>query len=370
MEKGRYKILNVAVLGPSRASLMLYGEIGSRDGVSPEAAVAELAALQREYPQIDVHINSRGGDVFAGIAIFNALKDAASRIDIYVDGIAASMAGVIALCGQPLHMSRYARLMLHQVSGGCSGGAKEMRECADLIDSLEETLAGMVSRKCGMSPEEVRTSFFDGTDHWFTAQEALSRGLCDDIYDIDGGDSLGPAPTAEQVYEFAARLGATPKQPYMDLIAELKKDQSFANLTEDQILAKIKAANNQAAKVDALEAKVTALEAEKAEAKKQAVDAYLNQAVADGRIQAAQVDGYRKLMAADEASARAVIDALPKKAAPSINDFLNGGAAGAGASQDLAKMSWDEIDRAERLAELKERYPDLYRAKFAEKFGA
>lgn len=370
MKDSRYKFFNVTVLGPSRASLMLYGEIGGKDGVDAEGAVAELMSLQQAYPDIDVHINSRGGEVFAGIAIFNALKDAKSRINIYVDGLAASIAGVIALCGKPLHMSRYSRIMLHQVSGGCAGGAKEMRECADLIESLEETLSSMVSRKCGMSAEEVRTTFFDGVDHWFTAQEAFDRHLCDYIYDIDGGEELGTAPTAEQVYEFANSYASTPKQPHMDLIAEIKKDQSFANLTEEQILAKIRTATNQAAKVDALEAKVAALEAEKTEAKKQAVDAYLNQAVSDGRIQSTQLEGFRKLMNADEASARAVIDALPKKAAPSINEFLNGGAAGAGASQDLAKMSWDEIDQAERLAELKDKFPELYKAKFAEKFGA
>ena len=366
----RYKFFNVVVLGPARASLMLYGEIGGKDGVDAESVVGELMELQQSYPDIDVHINSQGGDVFAGISIFNALKDSTSRVNIYVDGLAASIAGVIALCGKPLHMSRFSRLMLHSVSAGCAGGAKQMRECADLIESLESTLASMISRKCGMTPDEVKSAFFDGVDHWFTAQEAYDRRLCDYIYDLDGGDSLGAAPTAEQVYAFVNRL-QTPNNHNMDIINELKKDQSFANLTEEQILAKIRTATNQAAKVDALEAKVAALEAEKAEAKKQAVDAYLNQAVADGRIQSSQLEGFRKLMDADEASARSVIDALPKASAgkPSIKDFLNG-AAGAGASKDLAQMSWDEIDQAERLAELKDKYPELYKAKFAEKFGA
>ena len=365
----RYKFFNVVVLGPARASLMLYGAIGGKDGVDAESVVGELMELQQSYPDIDVHINSQGGDVFAGISIFNALKDSTARVNIYVDGLAASIAGVIALCGKPLHMSRFSRLMLHSVSAGCAGGAKQMRECADLIESLESTLASMISRKCGMSPEEVKSSFFDGVDHWFTAQEAYDRRLCDYIYDLDGGDSLGAAPTAEQVYAFVNRL-QTPNNHNMDIINELKKDQSFANLTDEQIVAKIKSATNEAAKVEALEAKVAALEAEKTEAKKQAVDAYLNQAVNDGRIQSAQLEGFRKLMAADEAAARAVIDALPKGKKPaSISDFLNG-AAGAGASKDLAQMSWDEIDQAERLAELKDNYPELYKAKFAEKFGA
>lgn len=366
----RYKFFNVVVLGPARASLMIYGQIGGKDGVDAESVVGELMEIQQSYPDIDVHINSQGGDVFAGISIFNALKDSTARVNIYVDGLAASIAGVIALCGKPLHMSRFSRLMLHSVSAGCAGGAKQMRECADLIESLESTLASMISRKCGMSPDEVKSAFFDGVDHWFTAQEAYDRRLCDYIYDLDGSDSLGAAPTAEQVYAFVNRL-QTPNNHNMDIINELKKDQSFANLTEEQILAKIRTATNQAAKVDALEAKVAALEAEKAEAKKQAVDAYLNQAVSDGRIQSSQLEGFRKLMDADEAAARAVIDALPKASSgkPSIKDFLNG-AAGAGASKDLAQMSWDEIDQAERLAELKDSYPELYKAKFAEKFGA
>ena len=369
MPDKRYKFFNVVVLGPTRASLMLYGEIGGKDGVDAESVVGELMELQQNYPDIDIHINSQGGDVFAGISIFNALKDSTARVNIYVDGLAASIAGVIALCGKPLHMSRFSRLMLHSVSAGCAGGAKEMRECADLIESLESTLASMISRKCGMSPDEVKSAFFDGVDHWFTAQEAYDRRLCDYIYDLDGGDSLGLNPTAEQVYSFVNRL-QTPNNHNMDIINELKKDQSFANLTEEQILAKIKSANNAAAKVEALEAKVAALEAEKTEAKKQAVDAYLNQAVNDGRIQSAQLDGFRKLMAADEAAARAVIDALPKSKKPaSISEFISGAEA-AGASKDLAQMSWDEIDQAERLAELKDSYPELYKAKFAEKFGA
>ena len=122
------KFFNIVPAGNGRASLMLYGEIGGKDGVNPEQAVSELAWIASEYPMIDVHINSNGGQVFAGIAIFNALKDCPSIVNIYVDGIAASIAGVIALCGRPLHMSRFSRLMLHSVSGSCAGNAEDMQE--------------------------------------------------------------------------------------------------------------------------------------------------------------------------------------------------------------------------------------------------
>lgn len=360
---------NVVETGEGRASLMLYGEIGGENGVNAEAVNSELLALQQIYQDIDVHINSRGGEVFAGIAIFNALRSATSRINIYVDGLAASIAGVIALCGKPLHMSRYSRLMLHQVSGGCAGGAKQMRECADLIEGLETTLAEMISRKCGMPPEEVKRAFFDGSDHWFTAQEAYDRRLCDYIYDIAGAESLGSAPTDEQVYQFVNRIDKSSKNNSMDLINEIRKENSFKDLSDEQVLAKIRTFANEAAKVDALQAKIDSLQAEVQASKDSAIKAFLDQAVSEGRIKSEQVETYKKLMKADETSVRALIEGMPKKQASlNITDYLKGGEK-AGAESELARMSWDEIDKAERLAELKEKHPALYEAKFKEKFG-
>jgi ATP-dependent Clp endopeptidase proteolytic subunit ClpP len=365
----KYKFLNVVVTSGGRASLMIYGDIGSDEGVNAEMVNAELLALQQEFPDIDVHINSRGGEVFAGIAIYNALRSSTSRINIYVDGLAASIAGVIALCGKPLYMSRYSRLMLHQVTGGCEGSARDMRKCADLIEGLEDSLAEMISSKCGMPADDVRAEFFDGSDHWMTADEAQRRRLCDGIFDLANAGSLGAAPTAEAVYAFANSLRKPSNTDKMDLYNELKKESSFKDLGEEQALSQIKTLANEAAKVPALEAKITDLEAKLGAAKEGAITAYLNQAVSEGRISQEQVDTYKKLMAADEASTRALIDALPKKAA-SIKDYLGTGAPAGNGKNDLANMSWDEIDKAERLAELKNEHPDLYAKKFKEKFGA
>ena len=72
MPKGKF--FNIVPAGNGRASIMLYGEIGGED-VSAERIVSELAWISGEYPMIDVHINSVGGEVFSGISIFNALKD-------------------------------------------------------------------------------------------------------------------------------------------------------------------------------------------------------------------------------------------------------------------------------------------------------
>lgn len=369
----KFKFLNVVVASEGRASLMIYGQIGSDDGVNAEMVAAELIALQQEFQNIDVHINSNGGEVFAGIAIYNALRSSTSNINIYVDGVAASIAGVIALCGKPMYMSRFSRLMLHQVSGACAGSAREMRQCADLIEGLETSLAEMIAGKCGLPADTVKAEFFDGQDHWMTAEEAQRRRLCDGLFDVAGSDALGAAPTAEAVYAFANSLQKPSNPKNMDFLNELKKESSFKDLSEEQALAQIRTLANDAAKVPALEAKVESLQKQLNAAKENEIAAYLNRAVSEGRIAQDQVETYKALMAADEASTRKIIDALPAKKQPmNIKDYLNAGsgAAASGEKKDLAQMSWDEIDAAERLAELKSEHPDLYKAKFQEKFGA
>ena len=97
-------------------TILLYGDIGSSSGVESGNVVAELAALSTTYQRIIVRINSNGGDVFAGMAIYNALRTSTADISISIDGVAASIAAIIALCGKPLYMSAFAKMMLHSVS--------------------------------------------------------------------------------------------------------------------------------------------------------------------------------------------------------------------------------------------------------------
>ena len=94
--------------GEDACCILLYGDIGEYSDVTAAAIVRELMEAEASGKRIDVRINSNGGDVYTGIAIFNALRGSKADIHIYVDGIAASMASVIALCGKPVEMSKYA----------------------------------------------------------------------------------------------------------------------------------------------------------------------------------------------------------------------------------------------------------------------
>ena len=358
------KIFKNQIADGDTVQILMYGDVGDGGGVDSAAVVAELMQLSSVYSKINVRINSRGGDVFSGIAIYNALKSIDAAVEIYVDGLAASIAGVIALCGKPLYMSRYARLMLHRVSGGCWGTADELRAAAELSENIENNLAEMISGKCKMSADEVKTKYFDGGEHWFSAQEAVNMGLADGIFDTTAMPEAGS--TSEDIYIFTNRLIEPQNQKNM-LFDELKKRPSFANIaTEEAMMAHITTIENQAAKVPALEDKVKELTEKLETNQKEAHTAYLNQAVAEGKITKEQLPTFLNLMKSDEANTRAVIEAMPKRGTARVENYIHTGSTGG--QTDLVNMSWDEIDKAERISELKNKYPELYKEKFEARF--
>lgn len=196
-----------SILNENTACLLLYGEVSDEGGegkIASRDIVNELMYLDGNYENLNIRINSIGGDVYPGIAIFNAIRQCRSNVTIYIDGIAASIAGVIALCGRRVEMSRYARMMLHNVSGGCFGNKQDLRDMISTIESLEDTIAEIIGGRCGKDKEEVKDSYFDGTDHWLKAEEALHLGLIDAIYDVE---AVPDESTTDNIYRiFTNRL--------------------------------------------------------------------------------------------------------------------------------------------------------------------
>ena len=218
-------------------SILLYGNVGEKEKSDPEEVVTKLMELSNRYKSIDVHINSNGGDVFSGFAIFNALKNCKADISIYVDGIAASIAGVIALCGKPLYMNKNSRLMLHSVSGGTYGNTHEMMKMIELMKSLENSLAEMIAKRCGITEDEVKTRFFDGKDHWFTANEALQQGLINGI--CEPWEELGEMEitnkSPQEIYTMCYNR-FDPESSRPDFLSRVKKNPVFASMNEDEII--------------------------------------------------------------------------------------------------------------------------------------
>ena len=170
------------------AEILLYGEIGGE--VNDLDFVRELKRHRNE-PEVNIRINSGGGGIQAGLAIYKAMTDAAlggQRIITTCDGLAASMASVLMMAGQPRVMAANGLLMIHSPWMGTAGNARDLRKEADLLDKFETMLVGIYSRHSKQSESVVRNWMAQET--WFNAQEAYDAGLID-LFDTDGSRNSG-----------------------------------------------------------------------------------------------------------------------------------------------------------------------------------
>lgn len=358
------KFFNI-IPGDAEVAILLYGDVGEYDKVDSSRVVSELLALSAQYKKIDVRINSCGGDVFSGMAIYNALRMSKADITIYVDGVAASIAGIIALCGKPLYMSPYAKLMLHSVSGGAWGNASELRRTAQMIESLEKDLAGMIAGRCGMSAEEVAEKYFDEVDHWISAKEALEMKLIDGIYDMPGENV--PENNDEIYKYFNNRLQN--RQPFknnsnMTILERLKSIPSFANIADEEAAVRhIRDLENKAVKVEALEKVVNEQKEKLQNIEEKEIGAIIDKAIAEGRIGNEQKAAFTALMKSDRANTEQLIGSMkPRAFRRAVNDIQDTPV------NSLAGMSWDELDRAGKLSDLRNADFELFKNKYKEKF--
>lgn len=168
-----YRITNAA---GSAADVSIYDEIGYF-GVTAGQFVAELNAL--DVAELNVHINTPGGDVYDGVAIYNALVDHPADVTTIVDGMAASIGSVIAQAGDVRIMQRASQMMIHEASALCVGNAADMRECAGMLDKASDMIADVYAFRAGGKAETWRSAM--GNETWYSSDEAVSAGLADTV---------------------------------------------------------------------------------------------------------------------------------------------------------------------------------------------
>lgn len=324
------KFFNLISNGDS-CTIILDGYIGQYEEIRSADVTRELLEAEKLYRTIEIRLNSPGGEVYTGMAIFNALRNSKAEVKIFVDGIAASMGGVLALCGRHVEMSKHSLLMLHCVRGGCYGTREDLGQYIEQLEKLEDMLYSMLSEKCGKTPDEIREAYFDGKDHWITADEALELGFIDGIYDAPAVDMPENFTPQEAYAIFHNRYENSLKQEQM--FEKLKQLASFANCADEAaVLARINEMTAKAEKYDALEkehqtatAKIADYEKKEKEAHAAAIEAVLDQAITvDEKFGEDARDGYRAMLESNFDNGKKVIDAMPKKRL-AVNDIDDGG---------------------------------------------
>ena len=160
------------------AEISIYDEIGFW-GVSASSFAQDLKDCGNNLKQINLHIHSPGGDVFDGIAIYNLLKNHPANVTVYIDGLAASMASVIAMAGNEVIMPENAMMMIHKPWGIQGGDAEDMRKYADLLDKVENTLIPAYANKTGKTPEELAEML--SAETWLNGKECVEQGFADKL---------------------------------------------------------------------------------------------------------------------------------------------------------------------------------------------
>lgn len=177
LQLGWYKITNKA--DDDEAEVLIYDTIGGWFfGVNATDFVHELRDITAS--KINVRINSPGGRVFDGIAIYNALVRHPADIHVHVDGLAASIASIIAMAGDRVTMMQGSQMMIHDALGIEIGNAKEHRAFADFLDRQSENLSHIYAERTGKTAAELREMMLAET--WMFANEAVELGFADDVH--------------------------------------------------------------------------------------------------------------------------------------------------------------------------------------------
>lgn len=172
-------------LGKNIGEIRLYSSIGEGWGEDGAVAFNDKLDEYRECDEIHVRINSTGGSVFSGNAIYSSLKRFPKQVTVYVDGIAASIASVIMCAGDKVICPANSIVMIHRPWTQNSGNATDMRETADILDKLQETVMEAYLSKSKMKMTKAQLNelivgeYGDGT--WLSAREAMDFGLVDEI---------------------------------------------------------------------------------------------------------------------------------------------------------------------------------------------
>ena len=168
--------------GNNVGELMLYGDIASStwwgDEITPKDFKADLDSLG-DIQTLNIYINSDGGDVFAGQAIYSMLKRHSATKNVYIDGLAASIASLIAMAGDKIIMPANSMIMVHNPWTAAMGNSNDFRKLADDMDKIRESMLAVYEAKTGMKQEDI-IPLLD-LETWMTAQDALDNGFCDEI---------------------------------------------------------------------------------------------------------------------------------------------------------------------------------------------
>lgn len=221
------------------ATIYIYGPIGGMDWetwkqINTASSFSDdFKEVEKDADTIHIRLNSPGGLVFEGLAIYNTIFGSKKKIITYNDGLCASMAALILLAGDEIHSFQNSLLMIHNSSSGYWGNKKEVEEQLQASEKIDKALGTAIEERLGISKEEVEEKYLNYKDNWFTADEALEEGFIDNIIKKNKGklpeDTINLTPV-QMIRQYAAMTFDIPDQKSKITNTMSKKPVSFPRL--------------------------------------------------------------------------------------------------------------------------------------------
>ena len=318
--------------------LQLYGQIGRE--ITDSEFISQINELNNQ--DFTLRVNSPGGAVFSGYAIYNALKEYKGLITVIIDGVAASMASVICLAGSKVYMANNAMYMIHNPSSDFYGDSKKLKSQIDLLDKMTNIMIETYTAKSGLSENEIRQMMDNET--WLDANEALKLGFIDEIK----GQVLSKQPTNENltidtVYACYSKLNIMNK--------ELNKLLSIdENSSEKDTVQAVKQLLDEFQKMK---------KNRDSDISKEAIDAVLNQAVRDKKFVATMIPSFRKLLQDDFAGTVAMINEIPSITKP-LSAIIGQNTTTTQGNDEKPKAQWNLEDYRKFAPKELQQNPQLY----------
>lgn len=218
-----------------RGTLNIYGDITSWPWINSDVSAynlsKELDELDVDY--LDVYINSYGGEVAEGLAIYNALKRHKAQVTTYVDGFACSIASVIAMAGNVRVMYKSSLLMIHNAWTSVSGNADDMRKMADDLDKITKASIAAYLSVVKISEDEVKNLL--DNESWLEPAEALEKGFITEIRDANESQNYSQSARSAVMQKLCGKDSKNSKENMLaQKVNELseKFDKKFSEILD------------------------------------------------------------------------------------------------------------------------------------------
>ncbi len=319
-------------LNATSAEALIFGYIGS-GGVEAATFAKELAELKAEgVTDFTARINSPGGSVFDGLTLFNLMEE--NSFTVIIEGLAASIASVMALAGKPVIMRANSFLMIHNPWTFAGGDANDLKKIQENLEMIKNTIMTIYQKKTGLTTEELSAMMDDET--WLSADDALGRKFIDKV---DGTSDSGFANRSAAINTYYNSIFSQPNEKdksnmLMTLLLNLFGVQAATEAEASNIVAaKVAELKNQLTKANTdLQSAQTELEQFRnrdKQVKADRIKARLDKAIQDKVIDPAERPVWENNLKDDEEGTLAILDKKkpmeePKVTAPENRKKTNG----------------------------------------------